>query len=172
MMTTSKLTVIPPAKVVTATQLPPLQGTNILVVEDEEDVLELITTILEQAGASVTAASSAEAALLALQAHPHYDLLLSDLGMPETDGWSLIRQVRLLPAESGGKMLAAALTAYSSKRDRNVSQFFGFQILLSKPIEPTQLVADVAKLISAHQPHPSDREDRSSFDPSGCEPSG
>jgi two-component system, chemotaxis family, CheB/CheR fusion protein len=155
-MTESELTITPPAKLVTAAKLPILQGTNILVVEDDDDILALIATILEQAGASVTAVSSASAALLALQAYPHYDLLLSDLAMPETDGWSLIRQIRALPAEAGGTIPAAALTAYSSKRDRNVSQLSGFQILLSKPIEPAQLTMNVAKLIGTHHPHSSD----------------
>ncbi len=163
-MMTSKLTVMSPTKLVADPEVQPLQGASILVVEDEEDILTLITTILERAGASVTAAGSASAALLALQAHPHYDLLLSDLAMPETDGWWLIRQIRALPAEAGGTMPAAALTAYSSKRDRNISQLCGFQTLLSKPIEPTQLVAHVAKLIRAHQPPSIDR--------SACEPSG
>ena len=151
-MTESKLTTTLTAKLVTDIQLQPLQGANILVVEDDEDILTLITIILEQAGASVTAVGGADAALLALQANPHYDLLLSDLAMPETDGWSLIRQVRALAAESGGKILAAALTAYNTKKDRNISLFFGFQILLSKPIEPAVLVADIVKLIHKHHP--------------------
>jgi two-component system, chemotaxis family, CheB/CheR fusion protein len=155
-MTESKSTTTQLAKIVTDRQLRPLQGTNILVVEDDEDVLALITIILEQAGASVTAVGAADAALLALQACPHYDLLLSDLAMPETDGWSLIRQVRALTAESGGKILAAALTAYNSKKDRDISLFYGFQILLYKPIEPAILVADIVKLIRNHHPQPID----------------
>jgi two-component system, chemotaxis family, CheB/CheR fusion protein len=154
-MTASKFTITPAAKLVTATQLPPLQGANILVVEDDRDVLLLITTILEQSGASVTAVETASAALLALQADPHYDLLLSDLEMPQTDGWALIRQVRALAAAAGGKILAAALTAHNTKKDRDISLFFGFHILFSKPIEPTHLVVNIAKLISTYQPHPS-----------------
>ncbi len=129
-------------------QLTILDGFNILVVEDDEDMLLLIATILEQSGATVTAVGSAILALQALQVQPQsYNLLLSDLGMPETDGWSLIRQVRALPAASGGQIPAIALTAYSTERDRKMSHFFGFQMLLAKPIEPTQLVADIAKLI-------------------------
>ena len=125
-----------------------LTGANILVVDDEPDVLALIATILQQAGATVTAVGSASAALQILQAQPQaYDLLLSDLGMPETDGWTLIRQIRTWDAEAGGQIPAAALTAYNTIRDRRISHAFGFQILLSKPIEPAQLVADVAKLV-------------------------
>jgi two-component system, chemotaxis family, CheB/CheR fusion protein len=142
------LTIPPPAKSVAQQQLPTLQGLNILVVEDQEDMLELIATILEQAGAEVTAVSSAVAALETLQAQPYaYDLLLSDLVMPQTDGWSLIRQVRALTPECGGKIPAVALTAYNSKKDRNISLFFGFDMLLSKPIEPAHLVLDIAKLM-------------------------
>jgi two-component system, chemotaxis family, CheB/CheR fusion protein len=85
-------------------QLTILEGFNILVVEDDEDMLLLIATILEQFGATVTAVGSAIPALQALQVQPQsYNLLLSDLGMPQTDGWSLIRQVRALPAKLAGK---------------------------------------------------------------------
>jgi two-component system, chemotaxis family, CheB/CheR fusion protein len=129
-----------------------LTGANILVVDDESDVLALITTILQQAGATVTAVGSASAALQTLQAHPQaYDLLLSDLGMPEMDGWALIRQIRAWDAAAGGRIPAAALTAYNTMRDRSISHAFGFQILLSKPIEPEQLVKDVAKLVRTPQ---------------------
>jgi two-component system, chemotaxis family, CheB/CheR fusion protein len=125
-----------------------LTGAKILVVDDEPDVLALIATVLQQAGATVTAVDSASAALQALQAQPQaYDLLLSDLGMPETDGWALIRQIRTWDAEAGGRIPAAALTAYDTIRDRRISHAFGFQILLSKPIEPAKLVTDVAKLV-------------------------
>ncbi|WP_310489161.1 response regulator, partial [Chamaesiphon sp. VAR_69_metabat_338] len=131
---------------------PSLNGANILVVDDESDVLTLITTVLQQAGATVTAVDSASAALQTLQAQPQaYDLLLSDLGMPETDGWALIRQIRAWEADAGGRIPAAALTAYNTMRDRNISHAFGFQILLSKPIEPEQLVKDVAKLVRKPQ---------------------
>ncbi|WP_310417620.1 CheR family methyltransferase [Chamaesiphon sp. OTE_8_metabat_110] len=130
---------------------PSLTGATILVVDDEPDVLTLITTILQQAGATVTAVGSANAAIQTLQAQPQaYDLLLSDLGMPDTDGWTLIRQIRTWSAEAGGEIPAAALTAYNTIRDRRISHAFGFQILLSKPIQPAQLVADVAKLV--HKP--------------------
>jgi two-component system, chemotaxis family, CheB/CheR fusion protein len=142
----SKLT--PPVQSTIQPKLRSLQGANILVVDDEEDILELIATILETSGATVTAVGSARAALHALQAQPlAYDLLLSDLGMPEEDGWTLIRQIRALDAASGGQIPAAALTAYNTMKDRNISHAFGFQILISKPIEPAELVADVLKLI-------------------------
>ncbi|WP_310484013.1 response regulator [Chamaesiphon sp. VAR_48_metabat_403] len=169
-MTESKLTTILPTQLVTAAELPALQSMNILVVEDDEDILALIAIMLERAGASVTAVSSASAALLALAAHPHYDLLLSDLAMPEIDGWSLIRQVRALPAESGGKIPAIALTAYSSKKDRNISEIFGFQLLLAKPIESDRLVAGIIRVLGPLNSnlHPILR----TIDPSKCSPFG
>lgn len=123
-------------------------------------MLALIATILQQAGATVTAVGSASAALQILQAQPQaYDLLLSDLGMPETDGWTLIRQIRTWDADSGGQIPAVALTAYNTihdllkaaLRDCRISAAVGFQILLSKPIEPAQLVTDIAKPIPTSQ---------------------
>jgi two-component system, chemotaxis family, CheB/CheR fusion protein len=129
-------------------QLTILEGYNILVVEDDEDILTMLATILEQSGATVTAVGSALPALQALQAQPQsYALLLSDLGLPELDGWWLIRQVRALTAECGGKIPAIALTAYDTMQDRNISHWFGFQMLIAKPIEPTRLVADIAKFL-------------------------
>jgi two-component system, chemotaxis family, CheB/CheR fusion protein len=125
-----------------------LKGSNILVVDDETDVLAIIATILEQYGATVTALSSAKEVLQVLPAHPQaYDLLLSDLGMPEIDGWELIRQIRALSASDGGQIPAAALTAYNSSRDRQMSRSAGFQAHIAKPIEPAQLVAIVANLV-------------------------
>ncbi len=127
---------------------PSLQGLNILVVDDETDVLTIIALILEQYGATVTTLDSATAALQTLQAHPQaYDLLLSDLGMPGMDGWELIRRIRSLDAAAGGQIPAAAVTAYNSSRDREMSLAAGFQAHITKPIEPAQLVAIVAKLV-------------------------
>jgi CheY-like chemotaxis protein len=86
--------------------------------------------------------------LQTLQAHPQaYDLLLSDLGMPEMDGWELIRRIRGLDAATGGQIPAAALTAYNSSRDREMSRAAGFQAHIAKPIEPEQLVTNVANLV-------------------------
>jgi two-component system, chemotaxis family, CheB/CheR fusion protein len=128
-------------------EAPSLQGLNILVVDDETDVLTVLATILEHYGATVTTIDSAPAALQTLQAHPQaYELLLSDLGMPEMDGWELIRRIRALDAPAGGQIPAAALTAYNSSRDRELSRAAGFQAHIAKPIEPAQLVADVANL--------------------------
>jgi two-component system, chemotaxis family, CheB/CheR fusion protein len=124
-----------------------LAGIHVLLVDDEADIRQLLTAILDRAGAIVTATASAAIALEALQAHPdRYDVLLSDIGMPEQDGWTLIRQVRQLSPEAGGGIPAAALTAYTSDRDREMAIRLGFQVHIAKPIEPDRLVAIVADL--------------------------
>jgi two-component system, chemotaxis family, CheB/CheR fusion protein len=124
-----------------------LVGIHVLLVDDEADMRQLLTAILDRAGAIVTATASVTLALATLQAHPtHYDVLLADIGMPAQDGWTLIRQVRQLSPEAGGKIPAAALTAYASDRDREMAIRLGFQVHIAKPIEPDRLVAIVADL--------------------------
>jgi len=122
-----------------------LRGVRVLVVDDQPDTRELIDFILEQAGATVTSVASAKAALQALaQSKP--DVLLSDIGMPEVDGYTLIRTIRALPPEQGGQIPAIALTAYAGESDQQQSQQAGFQMHLPKPVEPDTLVAALARL--------------------------
>jgi two-component system, chemotaxis family, CheB/CheR fusion protein len=124
-----------------------LDGLKILAVDDEYDILDLIKYILETAGATVTIVTSAKAAITAIaDANGDYDLLLTDIGMPVEDGFALIRQVRALAADRGGKMPAAAITAYVSDRDRQRAIEAGFQVHLGKPIYPDQLIQMVATL--------------------------
>jgi two-component system, chemotaxis family, CheB/CheR fusion protein len=124
-----------------------LTGIHVLIVDDEADIRALAAMSLEQYGAIVTATSSVAEALQTLQTHPReYNVLLSDIGMPGQDGWAMIRQVRALSAEAGGQIPAAALTAYSSDRDRDLALRLGFQTHIAKPIEPDQLAAIVADL--------------------------
>jgi len=126
-------------------QMPNLCGLHVLVVDDEEDARNLIKAVLEKCDARVTAAENAREALGFLKAlRP--DILLSDLGMPGEDGYSLIRAVRKLPPELGGQTPAAALTAYARMEDRLKVLRAGFQIHLPKPIEPVELVTVVANL--------------------------
>jgi PAS domain S-box-containing protein len=129
---------------------PELEGLHILVVDDEEDGRTLVTAVLEKCGAKVTAADSAAAGLSLIQ-KLRPDILLSDLGMPGEDGYSLIKKVRALPAEQGGTIPAAALTAYARVEDRMKVLRAGFQIHLPKPIEPAELIAVVANLSGRHQ---------------------
>ena len=122
-----------------------LAGVRVLVVEDEEDTRELLVTALEQCGARVTAVSSAAEALANLDRSPP-DVLVSDLGMPDEDGFSLIRKVRAREAGQGGGVPAAALTAYARTEDRVRALTSGFQKHLPKPIDPSDLIAAVAAL--------------------------
>jgi PAS domain S-box-containing protein len=120
----------------------PLEGLRILVVDDETDSRNFIGFVIEQAGAEVVAVPSAIAALDAIQQMP-FDLTISDIGMPDIDGYRLMRQIRQLPAAQGGQILAIALTAYAGDLDRKRVLEAGFQHHLSKPIEPDHLVAAI-----------------------------
>jgi PAS domain S-box-containing protein len=124
---------------------PFLQGLRVLAVDDEADTREMIRAVLEHCKMEViTAASASEALEAIVQLRP--DVLLSDLGMPGEDGYSLIAKVRALPAERGGQIPAAALTAYVRGEDRVKVLRSGFQLHVSKPLEPNELVAVVANL--------------------------
>ncbi|MEG3849589.1 chemotaxis protein CheB [Microcoleus sp. herbarium19] len=130
-----------------AADIPSLAGVRVLVVDDELDMRQLFTTILEEYGVEACAAASATEALSMLTANPErYDVLLSDIGMPEQNGYSLIRQVRALSAEAGGQIPAAALTAYARDDDRKEAIAAGFQIHVAKPIQSVQLAGIVASL--------------------------
>jgi signal transduction histidine kinase len=125
---------------------PELNGIRVLVVDDEADTRELLQAILAACGAQVKTASSAAAALEAV-AEEVFDVLISDIGMPDEDGYSLIAKVRALGKERGGKVpAAAALTAYAGEEDRIRVLQSGFQIHVPKPISPSELVAVVANL--------------------------
>ncbi|HEY9795910.1 MAG TPA: PAS domain S-box protein [Leptolyngbyaceae cyanobacterium] len=122
-----------------------LHGVEILVVDDDTDAREFVTFLLQQYGARVRAVSSARQALTALtQCVP--DVLLSDIGMPDIDGYMLMQQVRTLPAEQGGQIPAIALTAYAGEINYQQAIAAGFQSHVSKPVEPAELVAVVISL--------------------------
>jgi PAS domain S-box-containing protein len=128
---------------------PELEGLHVLVVDDEEDGRRLVATVLRQCGAQVTEANSAADGFKAVR-DLRPDVLISDLGMPGEDGYSLIKKVRALPPEQGGQIPAAALTAYARVEDRMRVLRAGFQIHLPKPVEPAELVAVVASLSGRH----------------------
>ena len=124
-----------------------LAGVRVLVVDDESDTRRLISTVIAQTGAEVTACASAREALEALKSwRPH--ILMSDIGMPGEDGFSLIRKVRALPAERGGRTPAAALTAYARDEDRGRALAAGYQLHIAKPFSPQELLAAVSDLQS------------------------
>jgi signal transduction histidine kinase/CheY-like chemotaxis protein len=122
-----------------------LRGLRLLAVDDDEDSRRLLQSVLETAGASVTLASSVDEAMEAFDREVP-DVLLSDIGMPGKDGLELIRLVRARSPERGGKVPAAALTAYARGTDRTRVLSAGFLMHLPKPIEPDELVAVVASL--------------------------
>jgi len=131
-----------------------LKGLHVLIVDDDPDALTLMREILEAAGATVISADSGPAALRALDQHIP-DAIVSDLGMPGMDGFELLARVRQSPVESWRDIPAAALTAYARSEDRTRSLKSGFQIHLSKPIDPVELVAAVVALASRVDTTPS-----------------
>jgi PAS domain S-box-containing protein len=125
--------------------LPSLQGLKVLVVDDEPDTRELIREVLTERGSEVITSGSVDEALEALEEHKP-DILISDLGMPDEDGYSLISKIRALPADRGGHIPAAALTAYARTEDRMRVLRSGFQFHLPKPVDSAELVTVVANL--------------------------
>ena len=122
-----------------------LNGLRVLVVDDEPDARQIIATLIQRTGAEVMACESAHEALEALEKW-HPDVLMSDIGMPGEDGYSLINKVRSLPAERGGDVPAAAFTAYAREEDRQRALDAGYQMHIAKPVSSGQLVAMIAHL--------------------------
>ena len=128
---------------------PRLDGVKVLIVDDEADARALLATLLRQSGAVVTVVVSARQALAtitqsSLAQRP--DILVSDIGMPEEDGYMLMRQVRALTPAQGGSIPAIALTAYARTEDRIKALAAGFQAHVPKPVEPAEFMAVVVNL--------------------------
>ena len=123
-----------------------LSGIHVLAIDDEEDALALLRAVLESAGARVTTASSAVDALERI-ASINPDALVVDVGMPVTDGLEFISRLRALPDSNIRDVPAAALTAFARSDDRTRALRSGFEMHLSKPIDPAELVASVAALV-------------------------
>ncbi|MEP1076282.1 ATP-binding protein [Leptolyngbya sp. PL-A3] len=123
----------------------PLKGLRILLLDDEQDTRDFFLFVLEQAGATVMAAATAKDALQTLVRHKP-DVLLSDIGMPEMDGYMFIKHVRALPSQQGGAIPAIALTAYAGELNYQQAIAAGFQKHLAKPVEPEALVQAILAL--------------------------
>lgn len=124
---------------------PSLNELWVLVVDDEPDARDLVATVLMGCGAEVVAVGSALEALAAME-RQQFNVLVSDIGMPEMDGYTLISKVRQLPTERGGRIPAAALTAYAGVEDRMRVLSSGYQMHIPKPVEPAELATVVASL--------------------------
>lgn len=123
-----------------------LNGVRVLVVDDEPDSRDLLTTILTRCGSDVRCSDSAAEAMKAFQEWDP-DLLVSDIGMPNEDGYSLIRKVRKLKSERASRIPAVALTAYATDEDRLEALAAGFQIHVAKPIEPETFITSLASVL-------------------------
>ncbi len=122
-----------------------LGGLKVLVIDDELDARELVQYVLLSADAEVIAAGSAAEGFALLKAE-RPDVIVSDIGMPENDGYQFMRDVRALHASDGGMTPAIALTAFARSEDRTRAMLAGYQVHVSKPIEPRELVATVMSL--------------------------
>ena len=126
---------------------PELIGLRILIVDDEREARELLALVLSNCGALVTEASSAAEAYDSLKAN-RVDIVVSDLGMPGEDGYSLIKRIRELSANDGGRTPVIALTAYARAEDRTRALRAGFNSHIAKPVEPSEIVALIASVVA------------------------
>ncbi|MBD2342632.1 PAS domain-containing hybrid sensor histidine kinase/response regulator [Anabaena subtropica] len=127
-------------------QPPTLSGARVLIVDDEPDIRDLLTFILEDYDVEVTAVSSAQEALEVLaQFLP--DVVVSDIGMPDIDGYMLVRQIRQRSPQEGRNIPAIALTAYAGEINQQQALAAGFQLHISKPVEPDELIEAIASLL-------------------------
>jgi len=123
-----------------------LDGVHVLLVEDDDDSRKLVGTMLRRYGARVTSTKSAAEALEAFESELP-DVMISDIGMPDQDGYELIRRLRALPVEKGGAVPAIALTGYASRKDRERALGSGYQQHMAKPIEQADMIAAIAALV-------------------------
>lgn len=126
-----------------------LSGLHILVVDDNRDAREILTTLLQYHGALVTAAASADAALRWFR-HVKPDLIVSDLAMPKKDGAALIREIRKLKRERGGAVPALAISGYDEQFHRQNVLGAGFQEYLVKPVDIRTLCSTIERLLASH----------------------
>ena len=139
---------LPPSPHTPDIKLRDLSKVRVLVVDDEADARDLIKRILSDCHAEVRTAASAEQALAAI-GEQLPDVLVSDLGMPDVDGFELLARVRALGPEHGGNVPAVALTAFARSEDRLRALEAGFRAHISKPVEPSELIATVARMVTA-----------------------
>jgi len=135
-----------PSAAAQATRQGDLAGVKVLLVDDVDDTLEVLQQILQHTGATIMAASSAGKALALLE-REQPDVIVSDIGMPDVDGFELIRRIRRRSAGAGGAIPAIALTAFTRQDDRQKATQAGFNDYLAKPVEPGSLVTHIAQVM-------------------------
>ncbi|HEU4797047.1 MAG TPA: ATP-binding protein, partial [Pyrinomonadaceae bacterium] len=123
-----------------------LDGVHVLLVEDDDDSRKLLGTMLKRYGAKVTATKSAAEALNVFSGDVP-DVLISDIGMPDEDGYEFIQKLRALPPDQGGNTPAIALTGYASRKDKERALTAGYQLHIAKPIEQSDMMAAIAALV-------------------------
>jgi PAS domain S-box-containing protein len=153
-LTDSKVQEIPVEEDASASTRRSLFGKTLLVVEDDADSREVLQLFLEQAGARVLGAESSKVAMEILTAASNAlpDLIISDLAMPEEDGYSLLSRIRQLSTEQGGAIPAIALSAFTTVESKQKAFECGFQLYSTKPFDPDKLVADIIKLTTTTKP--------------------
>jgi CheY-like chemotaxis protein len=136
-----------PAPSATPTRSTVLQGTRILAVDDDADALDVVTRLLKMHGAEVTAVSTAQRALQHAQ-RGHFSLLISDIAMPDQDGYTLLEQLRRQDPGRGGDLPAIALSAFVASEALRRSAAAGFRAHLSKPVSPDELIDEVRRVLN------------------------
>jgi CheY-like chemotaxis protein len=124
-----------------------LPSVRVVLVDDDADTRDVLSTVLSEVGADVVAVESAAQALTQIEARPA-DVIIADIGMPDQDGYAFIHKVRQIAPDRGGLAPAIALTAYARKEDRERALAAGFQLHVSKPFNPRVVVEAVARLVS------------------------
>jgi CheY-like chemotaxis protein len=128
---------------------PSIEGTKILVVDDEHDARILLRTILEQCGAEVETSENAAQAFSSIENYKP-DILVSDIGMPDEDGYDLIRKIREKEKGTGKRLPAVALTAFARAEDRLKALTAGYNMHVPKPVEPAELIVVIANLTKSN----------------------
>lgn len=127
-----------------------LSGIRVLIVDDEPDARDLFAVSLNLQGAEVVSVATAVEALAIIESFAP-DILVSDIGMPYFDGYSLMQSIRSLPPEKGGQIPAIALTAYAGEIDQQISMDVGFQRHITKPIDPYLLIQTILELLPSQE---------------------
>jgi len=150
---------------------PQLRGLRVLAVDDEQDANELVRAVLQSSGIDVATASSADE-VLAMLPRVSFDALISDIGMPQVDGYALIQAIRSLPERYGGRVPAIAVTAFARPQDRSRAFLAGFDVYLAKPVDPAELLAVLGNLTGRRSEPASEAADAGLLPRELVEPAG